>query len=303
MNLFLPLAQVEVWFPGLILLGMMIGFLTGMFGVGGGFLLTPLLKIVFGLPYPIAVGSSLLQIFLTGSLSSWKHWKQKHVDPVLGVMMALGALCGAEIGIRLMKLLDSGGAVLINNRSLPLLDLVLTGIYLVLMISIAVSVWKETSTDSAGDEIAATTLSQRLSNIKLPPLLSFSRSGISSMSLWIPILLSVGVGILTGLLGVGGGFVNLPLLIYVLGVPTIIAVGTSSFQILFAAGYGAYRHATQRHVDPIVVLFLTLGAFLGVQLGVSATRLFGGKKIRRYFALVVAAGIILVLYDLIKSLV
>lgn len=301
MNLFLPLAQMEVWFPGLILLGMVIGLLTGMFGVGGGFLLTPLLKIVFRLPYPIAIGSSLLQIFITGSFSCYKHWKKKNIDPALGLLMALGALGGTEIGIRLMKLLDTGGLIFINNRSLSLLDLVLNGIYLVLMIIIAITVWQETSNPSADGE-SVTTISQRLSSIQVPPLISFQRSGISSMSLWVPVLLSIGVGILTGLLGVGGGFVNLPLLIYVIGVPTLVAVGTSSFQILFSSGYGAFRHYTQGHVDLTLVLMLTIGSFLGVQLGVFATRYFGGKKIRRYFAFVVAIGIIILLFDVIESL-
>lgn len=297
----LPLSGTEVWWPGMVFLGAGIGFLTGMFGAGGGFLLTPLLKIVFGVPYPIAVGSGLLQIFITGSFSAWKHWRNKNVDLLMGTIMAGGALVGTELGVRLLKLIGAGGTIAINSRPFTVSDLIMNGLFLILMTAVAVSIWRETSNLAAGDEVASA-LVQNIHSFKLPPELAFPRSDIAAMSLWIPLFLSVLVGILTGLLGVGGGFVNFPLLVYVLGVPTSVAVGTSAFQIVFATGYGAFRHASQGHVELILVGLLLCGSLVGVQLGVYTARFFGGRKIRKYFAWVIGLGIAVICWDLVSMI-
>src|SRR5690554_2422419 len=167
LNIDLPLSEVTTSIPGLILLGTAIGFLTGMFGVGGGFLLTPLLKILFKIPYPIAVGSSLLQIFLTSIISSWKHWRKKNLDLILGILTAIGAMMGSEIGIQIMDLLAEGKTIMLNNQPLYLLDLIMSVPYIVLMTAVALSIWKETAKNSAGDEVS-TTLSQEIKRIKLP---------------------------------------------------------------------------------------------------------------------------------------
>ena len=294
----LPLSGTEVWWPGLVLLGAGIGFLTGMFGVGGGFLMTPLLKIVFGIPYPIAVGSDLLQIFITGSFSAWKHWRNKNVDVLMGIIMAGGSLIGTEIGVRLLKLIGDGGVITLNSRSFTLLDLVMSGSFLVLLTAVAISIWRETSNPSTGDEVAAG-LVQSISGFQLRPIIAFSRSNIAAMSMWTPLSISILVGFLTGLLGVGGGFINFPLLVYVIGVPTSVAVGTSAFQIIFSTGYGAFRHAGQGHVELILVGLLLCGSLIGVQLGVLASRFFGGRKIRKYFVWVIVLGIVVICWDLI----
>jgi len=295
------MAGMNVGWPGLILLGAFIGFLTGMFGVGGGFLLTPLLKIVFGIPYPIAVGSGLLQIFITGIFSVWKHWKYKNVDFVMGSVMAAGALGGTEIGVRLLKMLNTGGHFVINSRPLPVLDLVMDGIFLVLMAGVAILIWQETSRPSAEDEVAST-LSKRLQNYHIPPQLEFRHSGVLSLSIWIPLGISFLVGILTGLLGVGGGFINFPLMVYIIGIPTAVAIGTGAFQLLFSTGYGALRHALQNHVEVLLVAFLLIGSLVGVQFGAYATRFFGGRKIRKYFSWVIILAIGVILWDVIRKI-
>lgn len=297
----LSMAGMNVGWPELILLGAFIGFLTGMFGVGGGFLLTPLLKIVFGIPYPIAVGSGLLQIFITGTFSAWKHWKYKNVDVMMGLVMAVGALAGTEIGVRLLKALSNEGKLIINAHPLPILDLALNSIFLVLMVGTAILIWKETSSSSAEEEVASA-LSMRLQKYRIPPQLGFPHSGISSMSIWVPLGISFFVGILTGLLGVGGGFINFPLMVYILGVPTPVAVGTGAFQLLFSTGYGALRHAFQGHVDLLLVVFLLIGSLAGVQLGVRASRFFGGRKIRKYFSWVLILAIGVIVWDVVQEI-
>ncbi len=297
----LPLAQIEVWWPGLILLGIFIGILTGMFGAGGGFLLTPLLKIGYGIPYPIAVGSGLLMIFITGSFSAWKHWQNKNVDPLMGIIMAGGALAGTEVGVRLLKLFSAIREITLNSRPFPVLDLIMSGLFLALMSVVAVCIWRETSSAVADDEVASSFV-KNLRRHGIAPRLAFPQSRIPSLSLWTPLSLSFVVGILTGLLGVGGGFINFPLLVYALGVPTAVAVGTSAFQIMFASGYGALRHALQNHVEIGLVVLLLVGSLSGVQLGVYVSRFFGGRKVRKYFAGVIGLGIMVVVWDLIRGM-
>ena len=295
----LPLAGITVWIPGIIALGFAVGFLTGMFGVGGGFILTPFLKIVFGIPYPIAVGSDLVQIFINSSLSAWRHWRNKSVDFRLGIIIAIGAIFGTETGVRIQSNLTLAGTVTIGNRTMSSLDFILNCLFLILMLAVAVTIWRETSKN--GSEEAQTGVSAALQRFKLLPIVQLQRSGIESMSLWVPLGLSFFVGILTGLMGVGGGFVNFPLLVYIIGVPTLVAVGTSAFQIVFASAYGALRHGREGHVELLLVGLLILGSAIGVQLGVRVSHIIGGKKIRRLFSFVLLAGMLLIIWDFIRT--
>lgn len=296
----LYLAGVELWWPGLVLLGLLIGFLTGMFGVGGGFLLTPFLNIFFGIPYPTAVGTGLAQIFCSGAFSAWKHWRNKNVDVFMGAITAGGAICGTEIGIRILGLIETEKAVALFRRPFLVLNLVINGLFLILMTSVLILIWWETSRNDAGDEVASIA-AQSIQGLNIPPLFSFPHSRINSLSLWLLLGLSLLVGVLTGLLGIGGGFVNFPLLVYVIGVPTTVAVGTGAFQILFSTGYGALRHIGQGHVELLLVGFLLSGSLIGVQLGIRLSRFVGGLKIRRYFAWVIALGVGVILWDLVRK--
>jgi uncharacterized membrane protein YfcA len=301
LTLTLPLSGIGVWVPGIILLGILIGFLIGLFGVGGGFLLTPLLKVVFGIPYPIAIGSSLLQIFINSCIATFRHWRNQNVDIKLGLILAIGAVAGTEVGVRILTMLQRSDFILINTRAFSPVDLVLNILFLVLLSGVVILILFETSRGSVRQEVS-TAFSRWLRTIRLRPALVFPRSGIVSYSLWIPLLLAFFVGVLTGLMGVGGGFVNFPILIYVIGVPTHIAVGTSVFQILLASGYGASRHLFLGNIEIVLVALLFAGSFAGVQLGVKASQVLGGRSIRRYFALVVAQGVVLIVWDLIRQI-
>ncbi|SHN85311.1 sulfite exporter TauE/SafE family protein [Desulfitobacterium chlororespirans] len=297
---FIDIVGVEVFWPGLIVLGLLIGFLTGLFGIGGGFLVTPCLKIIFGIPYPIAVGSSLAQILITGSVSAWKHWRNQKVDVLLGLIMAGGALVGTEIGVQLLDLLGTRSYLLVHSKELPALDLILNIIFFVLLAGVGFCTGKESFGSNAKEEVDLT-LPHKIQCLKIPPLIALPQCGITSLSIWVPLILSVMVGVFTGLLGIGGGFINLPILIYILGVPTAIAVGSSSFQIFFASGYGAIRHMLQGNVELLLVAFFLMGSLVGVQLGVRAANLVGGRNIRRYYVLVISAGMLVVLGDLLSS--
>ena len=302
----LPLADnMPVFVPGLVLLGIFVGFLTGLFGVGGGFLLTPALNIIFGIPYPIAVGSDLLQIFCTSTVSAFKHWKRKNVDLRLGGILACSAIVGVEAGKRLMDLLEKGGngsevTVTLFSQEHSLLKLTLDILFLFLLSGVIITILNEkpgTETDEAETDIAKWLHSHTLS-----PVISLPVSGISGLTCWAPVAIGFVVGIVTGLMGVGGGFIMFPVLVYVLGVPTSIAVGTSAFQILFASGYGAFAHFTAGHVELKLVAMLLAGSMVGVQIGVYASERIGNKNICKYFSFVIGLAILMILYSLIKNL-
>jgi uncharacterized membrane protein YfcA len=297
----LPWAGTEVWLPGIVLIGLAIGILSGLFGVGGGFLLTPVLKIVLGIPYPVAVGSSLVQISLNSAVSAYNHGRDHNVDLKLGILLAAGALVGADLGVRLHSILKGGAALLLNGRAVAPLDLVLNLLFLVLLTGVGVFILLETGRPSRGQE-AETVISRYLQRLRLRPLGSFPRSGLARYSLWTPLVLALFVGVLTGLMGVGGGFISFPLLLYVIGVPTRMAIGTSAFQILLASGYGSIRHGLAGNLDLLLVALLVPGSFAGVFIGVRVSQRLGGRRIRRYFALVVFVGVAMVLWDLAREL-
>lgn len=298
LTLFLPLAQVDAWLPGVVLLGFAVGVLTGLFGVGGGFLLTPALKALFGVPYPVAVGTDLVQIFLTGTVSAYRHGRAGNVEWRLGLVLGAGGVAGAELGVRIQNALASIGEVGVSGSRVTLLDLVLGGLFVALLAAVAVLIWRETRAGGGVD----TRVGRALRAVRLRPVIALPRSDLAGISVWVPLAMGLGVGVLTGLMGVGGGFVNFPLLIYVLGVPTHVAIGTSAVQVLLASGYGALRHAGQRHVELPLVLFLTAGSVLGVQVGVRLARRFRGPRIRRLFAGVMLLGIAVIVWDLGRQL-
>jgi len=302
----LPLADnMHVFIPGIVLLGIFVGFLTGLFGVGGGFLLTPALNILFGIPYPVAVGSDLLMIFCTGSVSAFKHWKRKNVDVRLGAILAGSAVIGAEGGKQLMNLLEKGGGDTVLTINLfsqehSLLKITLDILFLILLGAVMLTILNEKPNTETGE--TDTRISKWLHGLKLSPLISLPASGHTTLTCWAPIAIGFLVGIVTGLMGVGGGFIMFPILVYVIGVPTSIAVGTSAFQILFASGYGAFAHFSAGHVELKLVAMLLCGSMIGVQIGVFASGRIGNKNIRKYFSFVIALAICMILYSLIKNL-
>jgi uncharacterized membrane protein YfcA len=302
----LPLADnMPIFIPGIVLLGVFVGFLTGLFGVGGGFLLTPALNILFGIPYPIAVGSDLLLIFCTGSVSAFKHWQRKNVDVKLGAILACSAVVGAEAGKRLMGLLEKGGGgseLTINlfSQEHLILKLTLDILFLILLGAVMLTILNEKPDTETGE--AETSLAKWLHSHTLWPVISLPASSISALTGWAPVTIGFLVGIVTGLMGVGGGFIMFPVLVYVIGVPTSIAVGTSAFQILFASGYGAFAHFSAGHVELRLVAMLLAGSMIGVQIGFFASGRIRNKNIRKYFSYIIGLAILMILYSLIKNL-
>lgn len=226
--------------------------------------------------------------------------EKKNVDIELGTIMACGALVGTEFGVRILNVFSNLGKMVINGRTVDTLDIALNLLFLLLMISVVIISFRERT--NQGDEVVLSPISVKLRSYKIPPLLSFKRAGIDDFSIWVPLLISTFVGIMTGLMGVGGGFVNFPILLYVIGVPTTIAVGTSAFQILFASGYGAFRHVIENNVSLVLLGFLICGSFIGVQFGVKVSSILHQGKIRKYFAFIILIGIAIVIFDMYAKL-
>ena len=284
---------------GFIGTGFVIGILSGLFGVGGGFLLVPLLNAVFNVPYNIAIGSSLLQMVGTSTASSLKHRGYGHIDYKLAGFILMGSVVGVELGAQVLMRLKNLGTITINASTISTMDFWISIIYIILLSLVGTSMFlesKKAKKRAPRGGIVESVISQKIRNIKIPPLISLPTSKIENISLWNLIFLGFGVGTLSGLLGVGGGFIMSPALIYLIGVPTGVAIGTDLFQIIFTSGYGGITHLLKGNIDFKIVACILTGSLIGSQLGAMLNKKLRGAYIRYYFSLLIffAAGIILI---------
>ncbi|HUL00457.1 MAG TPA: sulfite exporter TauE/SafE family protein [Nitrospirota bacterium] len=299
----ITMGQADIWWPGLVLLGFFIGIITSMFGVGGGFLLTPALRILFNIAYPLAIGTSLLQITVTALYSAYKQWRQKNLDLKMGAVTAIGSLVGAEFGVRMLMAINMKGGVEVLGHTIQWIDLVINCCFLVLMTAIALFMyWETCSSGQCGLEEPRTAACEIVQSCPIPPFICFERCAIPQLSIWVPIVLSLFVGCLTGFLGIGGGFVILPLMIYIIGIPTRIAVGTSTLQVLLASAYGTLRYFAQGNVDLLLVLFMLIGSIIGVSVGARIAKMITVVNTRKYFSTLLAFAILLIVFDTIRRL-
>jgi len=285
--------------------GFIIGILSGLFGVGGGFLLVPLLNAVFNVPYNIAIGSSLCQMIGTSTAASFKHRGYGNIDYKLAGFILIGSIIGVELGARVLMWLKSIGTVMIYGSAISKMDLWINIIYIVLLSLIGISMFfesKKAKKRAPRGGVVETIFSQKIQNIKIPPLTSLSISNIEYISICYLIVLGFGVGILSGLLGIGGAFILNPALIYLIGVPTSIAIGTSLFQTIFVSGYGALTHFFKGNVDFALVACILVGSLVGSQLGAKMHNRLRGAYIRYYFSLVIFIAIVIVLFKLFFSI-
>ena len=279
--------------------GFVIGVLSGLFGVGGGFLLVPLLNIVFNVPYNIAIGSSLLQMVGTSTASTLKHRGYSHIDYKLAGFILMGSIIGVELGARVLMRLKNLGTININASTISIMDFWINIIYIILLSLVGISMFlesKKAKKRAPRGGVVDTIFSQKIQNIKIPPIIYLPTSKIKSISIWNLICLGFAAGILSGLLGIGGAFIMNPALIYLIGIPTSIAIGTSLFQTIFVSGYGAITHLLKGNIDFRLVCCILTGSLVGSQLGAILNKKLRGAHIRYYFSLLIffTAGIILI---------
>lgn len=292
-----PIAGVTVSPILLVSIGFVVGILGGFFGVGGGFLAGPLLFWT-GVPINIVVGTDLAHMTGKSIVAAKRHRTLGHVDLKLGAIMVVGTIIGVEIGARLIEYLKVMGNI----------DQVVGVAYIVILLVIsAFTAWESlralnmirTESVDVTDVLAFEGITRRVHRIRLWPMVSFPQSGIESVSLWVVLGVGLITGVLAGFLGVGGGFVRMPMLVYLVGMPTHVAVGTDLFEIVISAGFGTLTHALKGNVDILMALVMQTGAAVGAQIGAVSTRYFAGPRIRLAFSVLPLIGAILVIVRLL----
>jgi uncharacterized membrane protein YfcA len=289
--MYFPISGVAVNPLLLIGVGFVVGVLGGFFGVGGGFLAGPLM-FLSGVPMNFVVGTDLAHMAGKSIVAARRHRAMGHVDIKLGLLMVGGTVVGVELGARGIEALKRTGH----------LDSVLSLIYIGLLTVIGVFTLFEslralrmqrTERLPAEEVMGFAGLTPYMHRIKLPPMISLPGSGIGSISLWVVLGVGFITGVLSGLLGVGGGFIRMPLLIYALGVPTHVAVGTDLFEIMISSAFGTVTHALKGNVDVLMALVMQTGAAVGAQVGAVSTRYFDGPRIRLLFSILPFLGVVL----------
>ncbi len=277
-------------------IGFLVGVLGGFFGVGGGFIAGPMM-ILLGVPTNFVVGTDLAHMTGKSIVAARRHRALGHIDIKLGAWMVGGTIVGVELGARIIEALKEAGTV----------DQVIKTVYVVILLIISVfTAWESlralrmnnTEKMDVQDALGFEGFSKQLQGIRIPPFVSLPESGIERMSIWPVLLVGLLTGLLAGSLGVGGGFIRMPMLVYVLGIPTHVAIGTDLFEIVISAGYGTLTHALKGNVDVMMALVMHTGAALGAQIGAVSTRFFVGPRIRLVFSVLPLIGAILVFFEI-----
>lgn len=263
MQIYLPIAEVSVNAFLLLGLGGMVGVLSGMFGVGGGFLMTPLLFFI-GIPPAVAVATEANQIVASSFSGVLAHLRRKTVDLRMGTVLLAGGLVGAALGVVLFNYLRSMGQVDLLVR---LCYVVFLGIIGSLMFIESLGAIRRARSAAKGKPVALPRRRERKWVHTLPFKMRFRTTGLY-ISIIPPLLVGLLVGILAAIMGVGGGFIMVPAMIYLLGMPTKVVVGTSLFQIIFVTAFTTLLHATTNYtVDMALAVLLLLGGVVGAQIG------------------------------------
>ena len=276
--------------------GLLIGVLFGFFGMGGSFLVTPAL-LVMGYEPKVAVGSGLAFVFGTSVIATLKHRDLGQVDYKLGVLMIAGTTAGIEVGKELVILLEELG----------LAGSIISVTYVVLLGGIGLFVTYEAlkgdddggidhdvDADAEVDADDIPDIAKKIQQYRIPPMMSL-RGGLK-VSLWMILGVAFATGLLSGLLGVGGGFIRMPALFYLIGVPVPIAVGTDLFEIVFSGGIGSFLYAQSGGVELSIVAPLLAGSALGARVGSAATSIVNEDEIKQYFGYMLLGGAIAVAF-------
>ena len=279
MHIYLPIAEMSVNIFLILAMGGGIGFLSGLFGVGGGFLMTPLL-IFIGVPAPVAVGTEANQIVASSVSGVLAHWRRGNVDFKMGSILLVGGFFGSSAGVVLFKYLQFIGQI---DLVIKLSFIIFLGVIGSLMF------WESIRTIIRSHNPASRRRKLHQHNWLhgLPLKVRFRKSKLY-ISAILPLAIGAIVGVLSAIMGVGGGFIMVPAMIYLLGMNTISAIGTSLFQIVFITLNVSILQATyNQSVDLILAIFLLIGGVIGAQFGSNLTSRFRGEQIRVLLAIIV----------------
>jgi uncharacterized protein len=297
----MPIAGIQIFWPGLVILGFGVGIIGGFFGMGGAWMVTPGLNIL-GFPMAFAIGTDIAHMAGKSLISTMRHGKFGNVDYKLGVIMIAGTVVGFEVGAQMIMWLERIGRV----------EVVVRYMYLVLLSLIAWLVFhdvnkrrqKELAAKKAGKQVDALATGiewhKTFHAIKIPPMVHFNTAGIYC-SAWLPIMVSFLTGWLAGILGIGGGLIRMPALIYFVGCPTHVAVGTDLFEVAISGLYGAGSYTYKGRTELVAAIIMLVGASIGAQIGSVATKYVKGYGIRIFFGIAVIGCGVSIAFKLIAA--
>ncbi len=304
-----PIAGVHISPIYLMGVGFIVGMLGGFFGVGGSFLAGPAL-FAAGVPMNFVVGTDLAHIVGKSIVAARKHRTLGNIDMKLGLIMVAGTIAGVETGAQAIQALKRTAHI----------DIAVGMTFIVILVLIsAFMTWESVKTHRAShaakaagqpppgahpsgrDHSALAHIADWVQRIRLPPYVSLPVSGITRVSLWAILLVAFIGGVFSGFLGGGAGYIRMPAFIYLLGIPTHVAVGTDLFEIIISAGYGTVSHALKGNVDILLALVMHTGAAIGAQIGATLTQFFVGPWIRMAFIPLPLLGAAIVLHSLLTG--
>ncbi len=299
MEIYLPIAGISINFFLILGIGGLVGFLSGLFGVGGGFLLTPLMMMI-GIPPAVAAASDSNQIVAAASSGAFAHWRLGNVDFKMGLIILAGGIFGGTIGVQFVKVLRAAGNFEFVMKVVYVLMLGLVGSAM-FMESLR-TILRSRNQEAAAAEVAEVS-EPKLGKLfaKLPLKMHFHRSGLYTSAIF-PFSIGTTVGIMAALLGVGGGFIMVPAMIYIIGMPTIAAIGTDLFQIVLTSANVTLQQAmVNKTVDLLLALILLFGSTIGAQFGAKAGKRLKGEQIRILLAIIVLALTVKIFLDLVLT--
>jgi len=293
-SIYLPIAGASVNIFLLLGLGGAVGFLSGLFGVGGGFLMTPLL-IMAGIPPLVAAASDSNQIVAASTSATYAHYRMGNVDFKMGALLLIGGVLGGGLGVQLIKVLRSMGNA---DFVIKITYVVMLGVVGSYMFMESLQSLRKASMAARKVETSKPSLYVRTVQ-SLPFQMKFPKSGVT-LSIFLPIILGIFVGILAAIMGVGGGFIMVPVMVYMLRMPMHVVVGTSLFQILFTCVNVTVLQAVENHtVDMILAIILLLGSTVGAQFGARLSRRLKGDQLK----IILASVVLLVMVQMLVGLI
>ena len=291
MSIYLPIAEMNVNILLIIFIGMLVGGLSGLFGVGGGFLMTPLL-IFLGIPPAVAVGTEAPHVLASSISGAIAHWRRKNVDIKMGFILLLGGIAGSTVGVNIFKILIGFGQIDLIIQLLFIFFLGLVG-FSMLFESAKTTIKKYRTTS-----LIRTKLHQHSWIHGLPFKMRFHRSKLY-ISTIPPLLIGFVVGILSAMMGVGGGFIMIPAMVYILGMSTNVVVGTSLFQIIFVTANSTFFQSyLNQTVDIVLAALMILGGVIGAQIGARLGSRFRAEYLRGALAFIVLMVCLKIFLDL-----
>jgi uncharacterized membrane protein YfcA len=302
-----PISGVTIDPVLLVALGFVVGVLGGFFGVGGSFLAGPAL-FALGMPMNFVVGTDLTHIVGKSIVAARKHWSLGGIDFRLALIMMVGTVLGIQVGVAGID------ALKMRHEVNLVVGVVAIVVYTIISLFVGYESWKSMGMKAPGRKkaMAATPAARKdrqffagfakwVQQLPLGPRIALPFSGIKSISVVAILLVSFVGGVFSSFLGGGAGYIRMPSMVYLLGIPTHIAVGTDLFEIVVSASIGSYEHALKGNVDVVVALIMQTGAALGAQIGATLTQYFSGPRLRLAFAPLPLLGAGLIVYGLLHG--